>query len=289
METAKAIEIWTENIRLIRERQSGVWAQRRVCAEELAELCTVEARDKGIDEVYSDFCDRMANADAVERAILCRHICASGLFFHELERRNLYGDGEAHTQSADSRMAYVKNNRSDEAYLCFSKRNRRVRSSYVGTFAEACEAVYDNSCDYCILPLENEREGRLYSFYSMIDKYELKICDTAEVVSEDGSDSITFGLVGRTVNGGFKESAQLRFEFSVINEDCSLFSHITDVVELLGGRIVSVGIQPVPYDSLRNIYYFGVELTGVSADALALYLGMEFPRSSVLGLYEVRN
>ena len=38
METAKAIEIWTENIRLIRERQSGVWAQRRVCAEELAEL-----------------------------------------------------------------------------------------------------------------------------------------------------------------------------------------------------------------------------------------------------------
>lgn len=289
MDTAKAIEIWTENVRMIRERQSGVCAQRRVCAEELAELCTAEVEDRSIDEVYRGFCDRMGDADAVERAILCRRICASGLFAEELEKRNLYGVGEAPLREADIRMAYVKNNRSDEAYLSFSKRNRRVRSSYVGTFAEACEAVYDNSCDYCILPLENEREGRLYSFYSMIDKYELKICDTAAVVSEDGSNSITFGLVGRSVSGGFKENARLRLEFSVINEDCSLFSYITDVVALLSGRIVSVGIQPVPYDSLRNIYYFGVELTGLSADALALYLGTEFPRSSVLGLYEVRN
>ena len=256
METAKAVDVWTDNVRLIRDRQHAIDTQRRACAEALAELCTQSAGETGIEGAYRDFCDRMVNADAVERATLCRRICTSGFFAAELEKRNLYGVGEAHGTGADIRMAYVKNNRSDEAYACFFGRDRRVRSSHVGTFAEACEAVYDNSCDYCILPLENEREGRLYSFYSMIDKYELKIRDTAAVVSEDGSDSITFGLVGRTIGESIDKEALLRFEFSVVNEDSSLFSNIADVARLLGGRIVSVGIQPVPYDSLRNIYYF---------------------------------
>lgn len=277
--------VWEENIRTVCKRQDAARNQIRVCAEELAALI-VNSEDVGeVDEMYREFCRRAVGVGEAEKALLCKLICSREELRTSVADRNVYGNGEAPPTNAYGRIAYMRNKRSDDAFLRLSKTRKTARASYVGTFAEACEAVYNGLCEYCILPVENEREGRLYSFYSMIDRYELKICDTVTVSSEDSSESIRFALVGRRVNGTFAGNGKLRLDFSVITEAPQVVSNVISVVDAFKGKLISVGIQPVPYDLLRNTYYFCAELEKNDSVAVALYLGEEYPRCSILGLY----
>ena len=202
--------------------------------------------------------------------------------------KNLYLNGDASEKGAQGQIAYVRNKRSDDAFLSFANRQRGAKPMYVGSFLEACESVFDNVCEFCILPIENSKEGKLYSFYSMIDRYELKICDVTLCETDDGSDGITFALVSRAVETGNVSNSSKRFEFSLIDEHTELLSDILLATNALGGKVISVGTQPVPYDELKTLYYFSIDFEGEGADALALYINEEYSKYTPLGLYVIK-
>ena len=82
---------------------------------------------------------------------------------------------EIFSSSSPSKISYVKNNYSDAAFMRFSSLFKLPKVAYGASFEDACESVYNAASDYCILPIENAANGKLFSFYSLIDKYDLKI------------------------------------------------------------------------------------------------------------------
>ena len=130
----------------------------------------------------------------------------------------LFGAAEPLPLAMRGLVAYQQNILTDEAYLRFAERLLRPRADYHTSFSSVCEQVYNGLCEYCILPLENSQDGKLLRFYSLIEKYELKILYTCDVTASDKRQTTTFGLCCRAINFPSpslysQEHEELRLEF----------------------------------------------------------------------------
>lgn len=122
---------------------------------------------------------------------------------------------------ASERIAYLKNSYNDAAYLQFSSLLASPRAAYFGSITDVCESVYNGSCEYCILPVETDSDGKLLSFFEMILKYGFRI--TAVYDLHSGSGYTRYALISRrfvTHVTGFRSKARNRyFEFIIKDND----------------------------------------------------------------------
>lgn len=95
----------------------------------------------------------------------------------------------------NERIAYMRSALTDDAYerLCTVLHAPTVL--YTNGYREACEAVRDGSCGYCILPYENT-EGVLHTFTALAERYSLLRTALCRVFHPDGSDTTHFALYG---------------------------------------------------------------------------------------------
>ena len=276
------------NISILKRRMDISDEQMRMSVYQLARLVSADAKSS-VKDVYGELCRLLPDATPEQRAYACRYVCSERRFSGELEEMKLFGDGERTLPGTHGKVAYVRNGRNDEVFSHFLKKHRGAKAHYVSSFADACDAVFSNTCEFCLLPIKNNKDGKLFSFYSMLDRYELKICDVTEYEESSGGDTTEFALVGRRVETARNASSTQRFEFSVINEDACFIGDVIYVSELLGGKLVSVDTHPVAYDELLNSFYFTVDFEATSPLPLALYLNLEFMRFSPIGLYAVKR
>ena len=110
---------------------------------------------------------------------------------------HLLGRTEPIESFARGAIAYQHSIYADEAFLHFSRTMPAARAVYSDNFTGVCEQVFNGLCEYCILPLENTQDGKLVRFYSLIEKYELKIVLTCSVTTSDNRHSTVFGLCRR--------------------------------------------------------------------------------------------
>lgn len=110
---------------------------------------------------------------------------------------HLLGRTEPIESFAHGAIAYQHSIYADEAFLHFSRTLPSARAVYSDNFTGVCEQVFNGLCEYCILPLENTQDGKLVRFYSLIEKYELKIVLTCSVTTSDNRHSTVFGLCCR--------------------------------------------------------------------------------------------
>ena len=274
------------NIATLDGRSAVANEQRSICIELLCSLVLSRGAELGIDGVYSEFCRLLNVADCRDKATLCARICRDSRFSRELDEKRVFGVGEPAMPGTHGKIAYVRNKRTDDAYLAFSERIRGAKAYYATSFTDACELVFDNECEFCILPIENDRDGKLYSFYSMIDRYELRICDVIKRSEDDDSESIIYALVGRSVDISFRKGGTQRFELSVSLDRAELLGNIVKAGEFLGGHIFYIGTQPVPYDD-RYRYFLAMDFAVGACAPMALYMTLEYPSYSPLGLYTI--
>lgn len=90
------------------------------------------------------------------------------------------GEGQIGGRVAFTDSLVLKN-----AFYEFGKTMQGLTATYVTSFTEACEDTSAGISDYCILPIENNKEGLLTGMYSLIEKYELFICGVCEIDSGD--------------------------------------------------------------------------------------------------------
>ncbi len=272
------------NIAKLRERAEASEEQRRIyirmAVKELA------AETKRAEELYETFAEEIYRADAADKALLCRILLEEAELSDSAEA--LLGKRFLGTESADAdavgRIAYVRNRRSDGMFLNISRGVKGARAHYRSSFSEACEAVNDGKCEYCLLPVENNTDGKLYSFYALLDRYELKIRETVTSGNEDGGETVTFALAGKSLAA--REGSCQRLEFSVIRDSGALLRDIITAADTLGGSVTTVGTQPVAYDEGRKRFFFSVDFPeNVSPLPMALYVALEYPKATPLGLY----
>ena len=122
---------------------------------------------------------------------------------------------------ASERIAYLKNSYNDAAYLQFSSLLSSPRAAYFGSITDVCESVYNGRCEYCILPVETDTDGKLLSFFEIILKYGFKI--TAVYDLHSGNGYTRYALLSRrfaTQVTGLRSKARNRyFEFIITDND----------------------------------------------------------------------
>ena len=284
----RAKKILLTNLSKLYARAEATEEQRRICVTMLAER--VVGSSEQIDRLYSSLTSSVKGLSAEHKARLCACLWGESGMTDELMRffdKRFSIISEKISESAAGRIAYVRNKRSDDIFLSLSKNTRGARAHYCVTFQECCEAVLDGRCEYCLLPIENSSDGRLYSFYSLLDRYELKINRTVSVGNEDDSQTVVFALAGKSVRLTGEHGQRL--EFSVISENAGFVSDIIRAAQELGGVVSSMGTQPLEYDEVRKRFYIAVDMCeNASPIPMALYVALEFPRATPLGIYTVK-
>ncbi len=287
MQESKDIRTISSNISLLRRRVGVTEEQIDISLMQLASLIA-DRQDGTLEEAYRDFCVSALFPTLRERVVFCRYMASDKRFASRIADYDLFGEGDVPLAGTHGRVAFMHGGRADSAYAQFSKSRRGIKAYHVASFSEGCEAVASNLAEFCILPIENSTDGKLYTFYSMLGRYSLRICAAVLVSDADGANETVFAFAGRKVDALVPKNAKRRFEFSVIHENAELVSEITQAVSVLGGTLCDVASQTLDYDGVGRKYYFAADFDTLSPLALGLFVSLEYPRYETVGVYSVK-
>lgn len=147
-----------------------------------------------------------------------------------------------HSEVPSQRIAYVRNAYTDEAYEVFSALLPDATLLSAENFREACEAVSEDDCGFCILPYENSG-GVLRYFSELVSHYAFCITAFCRVFHTDGTDATRFALLARSPYLPVTEmQPRLRVSFSA-SDAIDLARHIATAT-MLGARVTAVESEP---------------------------------------------
>ena len=222
-----------------------------------------------------------------DQLMVCRYITellGNSLSFAE----SVLGQAEPCPERAKGRISYVKNNYTDSAYLLFSSALRSPRCSYSDSFETICEDVYNGESEFCILPIETSTDGKLFSFYSLIDRYELKITAVCSVEHPGGGKITDFALLARSLSLPLKnKKTDLMMELRVyqsLDQSAGIYD-IFKAADACRMPLVRVDSIALPYGNGLLSHYAVFSLSPSRLDELLTYLALEFPQCYVTGIY----
>lgn len=181
-------------------------------------------------------------------------------------------------------VAILENSYINTAYEKFSSVHR-LSPKIHSNFNEICESVSDGACEYGILPIESLENGKLLRFYSLIDRYDIKINAACTVESDDGS--ITqYALVGKNEELSSELFGKANcFEFCINLRNGQSLSDILLAASLCGLQLSKIDSLPIPYKETEYSYYLVFDITYGEIDTFLLYINWEFPQYSTVGIF----
>ncbi len=294
----KQIKFFEGRISLIDEFFRSVKCNKNVERRDVVDLynrfVAVQYSTQGqVNRALSKYLDSVSIFEKVE---FCRRIARCIADNSEIYE-NFSDIGEGCVEEARGKTAYMKNDFTDSAYEAFSKMVELKDVSYHTSFQSLCEDVDLGSCEYCILPVENSSTGKLMSFYSMIDKYELKIRSICKVVHPDGENFTKFALLSKfsifpgILSASYAYLNKRRLEVRITqtsNSDSPLYDVLraADACSMKPQRIDSF---PLSYNEDLLGYYIIFSMDNPDVKTFLTYLTLELPQSYVVGIYSIIN
>ncbi len=253
--------------------------------KELARLALIDEGDS-VGELFSaDGYGGAALSSSLKAAIgLVGNGASGGIFarfltdvyekrFGEVKDSLLFPEYDSVPASA----SFVSGSGADAAFEAFA-RHFHLSAVHTSRISSACDAVLDGDAGYCILPIVSGTDGRLRSFYRMIDVYGLKI--SATVTVESVENVMRYALCKR--NSHPISPSPSRIELSVPCDGATALS-LAKAAEALGHGLCEVSSAP----SERNGEIFSFTfILGGSFKSFILYLNLFHPRFTLTGIYD---
>ena len=287
MTDQKKLDILQSNLQEFNLRCKISREQRSLTLIEIARtLCDLYEGEE-LSRIVARYSEISSDASPSDRLILCRELLSRKRRSLELKRLTSIGDKEDTPAGSHGKIAYTKNNFNDAAFEQLSSSINSPRAIYTASINGACEAVADGSCEFCILPIENSVDGKLFGFYSLIDRFELKIASVCDIEGE-GDSHIKYALVGRNsrepANQLFEKS-KFVFEFFVLDSGNGLLDGLFEAAGECNADLLSIDVRPVPYDSQLKKFFLGFRLGGKDAMLFCTLLALYYDSYSPIGLY----
>ncbi len=169
------------------------------------------------------------------------------------------------------------------AFAEFKKKDSRLSASYVRSFTDACEEVSYGACDYCILPIENSREGALITVYGLIERYELFIARVCSIESDEITTK--FALLCGENHGIIEIIGKQYIDLRIFVHDSALWQQIYVGSSVLGVENVKAVPFPLGYtDGYAHICTFFA--SGEQLFAFLLFLSALRADYTLIGAYE---
>ena len=278
--------IHIDNLRQLNKRRSINDQQRKITIFELASLyCDTYSDAEGAFEKLQNI---SASLSASDEIIFLNELCHSELG-EKIKDMLFIGSSEPTSAGSHSKISYVKNRYNDIAFEHFSHSVQNAKPDYASSFSESCESVLDGLCEFCILPIGNSRDGRLMSFYNLLDRYELKICEVIELDSEDSASTIRIARVSRACRdqkGRPQKNQKYIFEFSIIDESTDFLGSLFEAARQSNASLTSIDSLPIEYASSIQKFFLSFSIPQQSALAFRLFVALNHQTYTPIGIYK---
>ena len=277
--------ILAKNLEEFKKRQSISRRQGEITAIELARLYCDNFNDT--DDIFSSLRSLCNNLSATEEILFLSELCRSTQA-QRIRDMLFIGSSEPTSAGAHSRISYLKNKYNDLAFEYFSHSVVNAKPDYASSFIECCESVFDGRCEFCILPIMNSNDGRLMSFYALLDRYDLKICEIVDIDNDSAPSMLRYARIGRASNEPKKRASKQQnyiFEFSVISESTDFFAPLFEAANALDARLICIDSLPVEYASNMQKFFFSFLIPTQSTLAFRLFINLKHQSYTPIGIY----
>lgn len=271
-------DIIVSNLNRLKEREATI---KELRALEIAELPCVIDSTAGLRDIIRLYRQHMPlrNDDFTipDRLEFCNRI----VDLSKINLKNILIKNEGH--HIINAVAYVKNQYSLEALVRLCNRITVTGEHIFSSFGELCDDIASGNADACIIPIENTSDGKLANFYSIIDRFELKIHSTCEIENSDGNQVTRYALLQRHIV--IPESDSCFIEVSFVSARTNTIKDIIDVSALLNLSIYRINSMPLRYDKssfeISSVLYGDID----SIMKFILFIKLNIPQHTILGLY----
>ena len=206
------------------------------------------------------------------------------------EKYAFFDNSDYLSPDSRGRISYIQNSYNDAVFEHFAMILHDVKASYYDTVAVVCESVVGDKCQFCILPVETMKDGKLISFYDVIIKNELKI--NAEYQLEDISQNgyTRYALLSKSVmlppNQNMHKENTKHLEVIYGDTDNISLDEFLMAADYFG--LKSEVVDTFKIECLGNKKHFCVEFVASDADEkmFMTYLAVDCPDHVLLGLYQ---
>lgn len=300
------------NISRYLKKECSIAERMSLCSDELAshvaELVAKDVKKNGFfteelpfDEYFSPFFEsedflsdvflgnetlanaKFAAAQGAYIADLCKKITAKLKVHAKLKATPILFAGTGKIKEAIGKVAFSESYVLTSAFEEFKKSNKNLSPSYVRSFSDACEDVSSGVSDWCILPIENSRDGALISVYNLIERFELCISKVCSI----SNDEITtkFALLCSGIHGIIDIQGKQNVVLRMPVRDSITWSRIFTGAALMDTSLVKTVALPLGYtDGYAHIgTFFG---DGEDLFAFMLFLSIMRIDFTLMGAYE---
>lgn len=281
------LDILTSNLNEFQTRGDIANEQCTLTLYEIAKSICDSHDDGEISEIVKKYTELTAESSHVSRIILCQELLLREKTYEYLNRIIAIGDNEKTAAGAHGKIAYTKNKFNDAAFEHLSLAVTSPKIVYTSSINGACEAVADGSCEFCILPIENSHDGKLFGFYSLLDRFELKICAACDIEG-DGDSHIRYALIGRSCREPDERIAKITpfvLEFFVLDSNGDFLDGLLPATKACNAQLLSIDARPVPYDPQSKKFILSFRVSGSDSLLLRTLLALYYDSYSPIGLY----
>lgn len=286
MTLEEKVEILKKNIQILSARENITRQQKNLALKDMAETVCMDPNClKKLNEILSD---SKLNLSYEDKISFCRNICNSNLQ-KDIHSLLFIGSNEPTPAGAHSKISFIKNKYNDLAFERFSRFVSHAKADYATSFKESCENVTDGLCEYCILPITSSTDGRLMSFYSLIDRYDLKICAVTDIEDEEASKTVRYACVGKTCIDRFEKKNSkndIIFEFCTIDTTTDVLPLLLLCAKEANAEIVNVDSIPVEYSSHLQKFFFSFKIPSQSSLFFRLLTAITQENFTPIGIYK---
>lgn len=281
------LDILTSNLKEFRARSDIANEQRALTLSEIARTLCEDNEGETLSEILRKYAELTEECSPADSIILCRELLLRKRSADELKRITAIGDGEGASAGTHGKIAYPKNKFNDAAFEHLSLAVSTPRAVYTSSINGACEAVAEGSCEFCILPIENSLDGKLFGFYSLLDRFELKICAVCDIEG-DGDSHIRYALIGRSCREPIErvaKSTPFVLEFFVLDSNGDFLDGLLSAARACKAQLLSIDARPVPYDTQSQKFILSFRVSGSDSLLLRTFLTLYYDSYSPIGLY----
>jgi len=193
--------------------------------------------------------------------------------------------GSTNSKSVENSAACVDNSYS---YTAFQKFNSEfsLNADAEKDFNSVCEAVYSDRSRFAVLPLFNSRDGLMISLYKLLQRYDLKIVSSTNVLMNDGEMETEFFLLSHTLSD-FENNNYTRLMLSVTHGYGNIISELLIAMSSCGISSLSINTLPLEYTDERCESLITFDISLCSIKAICMFLRYALPDANIIGIYSI--
>lgn len=222
-----------------------------------------------------------------DRFYICRQVSRfGGKKYGEDELIRVLSDAEGQNApvSDEIKISFIRGKQANAAFEAFARCIFGVMPSGCESFADVCESVFSGETDFGIVPVESSSDGRLGSFYGMIEKYGLYIVLLCGIPMQDGENITKFALCARSI---MKINAAGRriFHFRLTLDLPDAITSVLAAGKYYGLSLCRADLIPVSSAGRENAFEFVFCTDGADLAGFTCFLKLTYPQFLPVGMY----